>query len=266
MSDTSGMAMYGIEANPIGYIFEMGVLFFKVIGVSITAAGYYKYREDRSEEDIDFVEASLDGLRIAIGNGDATSFRLFHEREDGYLWGASFGYSTKDFGGFYHIDAQGCSLNLTQDNFLDFIGQFCMSGSMGYAIFYHTDDVSEAMDYAAGQNLIRIYGFENPSLFSRETGGRFKGLERYRAEKLRMVYPVNIINDAHLKLNIGERCLREWISSDMSHGTLAQVTENLWCWGVNENYLDLVNNELGPEGILVSWKPSRPRKASKRIP
>ncbi|MBA1190291.1 hypothetical protein G7Z99_14720 [Pseudomonas entomophila] len=244
----------------------MGVLFFKVIGVSITATGYYKYREDRSEEDIDFVEASLDGLRIAIGNGDATSFRLFHERKDGYLWSASFGYSTKDFGGFYHIDAQGCSLNLTQDNFLDFIGQFSMSGSMDYAIFYHAGDVSEAMDYAAGQNLIKIYGFESPSIFSRETGGRLRGLERYRAEKLRMVYPVNIVNDAHLKLKIGERCLREWILSDMSHGSLGQVAENVWFWCVSEKHLDLVNNELGLEGILVSWKPSEARKASKRIP
>lgn len=266
MSNASGMAIYGIEENTPYCIFEMGVLFFKTIGISITASGYYKYRDDRSEEDLDFIEASLDDLRDAIKDGGATSFRLFHESKDGRLWRASFGYSTKDFGGFYHVDAQVCSPLLAQGEFISYIGQFCMSGSMDYAIFYYTDDVSEAMDYAAGQNLIKIYGFENPSLFNRETGGRFKGLERYRNEKLRMIYPVNIINDAHLELKVGERCLREWIISDVSHGSLEQMTEHLWSWAVSEEYLDLVNNELGAEGILVSWKPARSNKSSRKIP
>ncbi|WP_263226208.1 hypothetical protein [Pseudomonas alabamensis] len=266
MDNTSGMAIYGIERNNPEYIFEVGVLFFEIIGVSITASGYYKYREDRSEEDLDFIEVSLDDLRAAIRSGDATSFRIFHENKNGYLWGASFGYSTKDFGGFYHIDAQGYSSCLTQEKFIDYIDQLCTSGSMDYATFYYTGDVSEAMDYAAGQNLVKLYNFESPSLFNRETGGRFQGLERYRNEKLRMVYPVNIINDAHLEIKVGARCLREWILSEASHGSLERMTGNLWVWIVCGKSLDLVNNELGLNGVLVSWKPPRSNKLSKKIP
>jgi hypothetical protein len=81
-----------------------------------------------------------------------------------------------------------------------------------------------------------------------------------------MVYPVNIINDAHLEIKVGARCLREWILSEASHGSLERMTGNLWVWIVCGKSLDLVNNELGLDGVLVSWKPPRSNKLSKKIP
>lgn len=48
MSDVNALAIYGIEENTPMQIYELGLIFFKVLGLSITAASYYKYREDRS--------------------------------------------------------------------------------------------------------------------------------------------------------------------------------------------------------------------------
>ncbi|MDO7909969.1 hypothetical protein Q6A49_05415 [Pseudomonas sp. 22-AL-CL-001] len=266
MRNANALAVYGIEENTPKKIYEIGLMFFEAMGLSITSAAYYKYREDRSEEDLYLIDVSLSDLRLAIENGSATSFRLYHESNSRALWDASFGYSTKDFGGFYHIDAQGLASHFSQEKFLEFASNFCTTGSMDYAIFYSTDDVTDAFYYAAGGNFVRVYDYEDPDLFNMETGGVFEGAELYKKEKLRMTYSANIINDAHLALRIGAYSLREWISSDASHGALRQGPRNLWFWTVDERELDKVNNELGTHGVLISWKPPKPPKKPRKIP
>lgn len=265
MSDVNALAIYGIEENAPMQIYELGLIFFKMLGISITAACYYKYREDRSEEDIDLIEVSLSDLKLAIDAGNATSFRLYHERSNGILWGAGFGYSTKDFGGFYHIDAQGWPSCLSQDKFLEFASEFLKSGSMDYAIFYSADNVADAFDYAAGENFVSLYGCESSKLFCKETS-LFDGLERYKKEKLRMVYSANVINDAHLEQQVSGCSLREWILGDASHGSLRQKANSLWFWTVNDQNLEEINNELGAQGILISWKLPKPPRKFRKIP
>lgn len=265
MSKVNALAIYGIEENSPKQIYELGLIFFKVLGLKITAACYYKYREDRSEEDLDLVDISLSDLKLAIDAGSATSFRLYHESSDGILWDAGFGYSTEDFGGFYHIDAQGLSSCLNQEKFLEFASEFLKSGSMDYAIFYPADDVADAFSYAAGTNFVSVYSYESPELFCKETS-LFEGLECYKKEKLRMVYSANIVSDAHLEQQVGGCSLREWILSDASHGSLKQNSSNLWFWTVNDQNLERINNELGAQGILISWEPPRLSRKPRRIP
>lgn len=266
MRNANALAIYGIEKNTPIKMYEMGLVFFEVIGLSITAAAYYKYREDRSEEDLDLVDISLSDLKLALETGSATSFRLYHESNNGVLWDASFGYSTKDFGGFYHIDAQGLVSTFNKERFLEFASNFCTLGSMDYAIFYSADDVADALFYAAGENFVRVYDYEDPDLFYMETGGVSEGAELYKKEKLRMTYSANVINDAHLELRVGACSLREWISSEVSRGSLRQASSNLWFWTVDDRELGKVNNELGAHGVLISWEPPKPPKKSRKIP
>lgn len=96
----TAIAIYGTENIPPETAYEIGMLFFKVIELDITSTGYYKYREDRSEEDIDFIEVSLSDLKNELKNKNATSFRFYNESEKSNYWTASFGFSTSDFGGF----------------------------------------------------------------------------------------------------------------------------------------------------------------------
>ena len=149
---------------------------------------------------------------------------------------------------------------------MKFIEEFSESNSMDYAIFYSADDVSEGLYYAAGENLVSIYSYENPNLFSRETGGRFKGAERYKRLALRMVYPINVINDEHLKLQVGSRSLHEWILTDSRHGVLTPNANNTWIWKVDDSNLNQVNNSLGEEGVLISWRATRSSKRTKFLP
>ncbi|MNJ36606.1 hypothetical protein GPJ81_10585 [Pseudomonas alkylphenolica] len=266
MCAATAMAIYGIEKVTPERAYEMGLLFFRNIGLVVTASGYYKYRKDRSEEDIDFVEVPLADLKDEIQAKNATSFRLYCENNSGELWDASFGFSTTDFGGFYHFDAQCVLPYFEKEKFIAFIEVLCESRELEYAIFYQVDDVSEGFYYAEGENLVSVYGYENPNSFSRETGGRFKGAERYRNKMLRMVYLVNVVNEGHLGLDVEGVILRDWILSDERHGTLNANASGMWIWEVEEKDLAYVNKILGESGVLISWKPSRPSKVSRFLP
>lgn len=266
MHTTNAMAIYGIEQITPETAYELGMLFFQIIGLAITSSGYYKAGKNISEEDIEFIEASLTDLKREIKANNATSFRLYCESESGALWDASFGYSTTDFGGFYHIDAQADPAHFERGDFLDFINKFCNPNPLSYAIFYSADDVSEGLYYAEDENLVSIYNYESPGLFSKETGGRFKGAERYKNKTLRMVYPINIINKEHLSLQIKGRSLRDWILSNIRHGTLKEISNKTWAWEIESKNLEQVNNELGSEGMLISWKSSHPSRKSKLLP
>lgn len=266
MSTAKAMAVYGIEEIPVKLAYEVGLLFFSTVGLGITAAGYYRYREDRTDEDIDFIEVSPPELRSEIEAGRATSFRLYYASENNDLWDASFGYTTTDFGGFYHFDAQCLCRNFGNDKFLQFVEKLGELSEFRYAIFYSADDVSEGFYYAGGENLISVYDYENPILFSKETGGRFKGEERYKNKMLRMVYPLNVINEEHLNLKIEGAKLQDWILSEERRGLLKQSLNRMWVWEVKEEDLEYVNAELGAAGLLIAWKPLRTAKKRKLIP
>jgi hypothetical protein len=202
-------------------------------------------------------------LKDEIRAGNVTSFRLFSENSSGRLWGASFGYSTTNFGGFFHIDAQCVKSLFGAQEFVAFIRKVCDSSDFKYAIFYEADDVSAGFYYAQGENLVSLYSYENPVLFARETGGRFRGAERYNNEMLRMVYPINVLNKMHLRIDVEGMMLRDWILSDGRHGTLGEMPNGMWIWQVEEKDLGDVNAALGASGILISWKPPRSLKASR---
>jgi len=266
MGSANAMAVYGVEKITPARAYEIGMLFFQTIEFPVTASGYYRYRSDKSEEDVEFVEASLVDLKARIESKNATSFRLYCESRNGILWDASFGYSTNEFGGFYHIDAQCLPPNFGEQQFVDFIESIYPSDSLDYAIFYTVGDVAEGLYYAEGENLVNIYSYENPVLFNRETGGRYKGAERYKKHALRMVYPINVINHGHLELPVASISLREWILSDSRYGVLKPISDSRWIWKVESKDLEEVNNTLGVEGVLISWKHARSSKKAKLLP
>jgi len=266
MCAATAMAVYGVENFAAVSALEVGLMFFQAIGLKITSSGYYKYRVNRDEEDIDFVEVSLVDLKEAIKTKGATSFRLYCENKSGKLWDASFGYSTPDFGGFYHFDAQCVHPYFDKEKFMTLMEKLAESRSFGYAIYYSVDDVSDGFYYAEGENLVSIYSYENPALFSRETGGRFKGAERYKDKLLRMVYSVNVLNEKHLCLDVEGASLRDWILSNDRYGPLKAIANGMWVWEVDEKELAQVNKVLGGAGVLISWKSTRSSQRSKFLP
>ncbi|GKX60217.1 hypothetical protein [Leminorella grimontii] len=257
----SGIALYGIESISPALALEIGISFFNAMNIDITSTGYHiNIEDDNSEEDLEVITAPLSTLKEKLEKGEKLTFRVFSEDEKNIPWLASFGYSTNEFGNFYHIDMQ-CP---SKDGkiILDFIRNILDGIIFSYGIVYSFNKMTDSYFYASGGNLLTKYTNESPSAFSRETPGRFRGRTRYNNSMLRMIYPINIINEDHLQIDVKGKTLNEWILSNECHGKLERLNEKLWLWIVDENILDDLNNYCGEAGILIAWE----LQAKKRKP
>ncbi|ELY2631493.1 hypothetical protein SMC50_004005, partial [Cronobacter sakazakii] len=91
---TFGVSIYGTnEVTPVD-AFNESSRFFKFIKMTPNAQGYYAFCKTSGDEDIDFIEADLEHLKIALDNGEAKDFRIYHESNKDGPWKAAFGFST----------------------------------------------------------------------------------------------------------------------------------------------------------------------------
>lgn len=251
----SGIALYNTENIDLKTACELGEFFFTSVGIFITGAGYYKKLEAGDHSgDHDIIEVSFAELKEKIKNNEINAFRIYSECKGVLPWYSSFGYMTSEFSGFSYIDIQYPNESNEVSKSVDLLKSLSERINFPYGIQYENDKVTKTFYYATGDNMVNIYEYENSSLFKKECAGRFKGQERYKNTMLRMVYPINIINNHHLDIKIENINLKEWILSDKKHGSLEQLKNNLWMWKVKYNEIDKVNKYLGLLGILISWK------------
>lgn len=263
----TGMAVYDTENINSKIACELGEGFFTDISIPITGAGYYRMlKEGDHPGDHDIIEISFSDLKEKINNNEVTAFRIYSEKKGARPWHASFGYMTNEYGGFNYIDVQYPSIVDDPNITTKFLKSLSDKILYSYGIKYCADKITKALYYATGDNMVNIYQYENASLFKRECPGKFKGLERYKNTMIRMVYPVNLINNHHLNIIIGDISLKEWISSDDKHGSLEELNNNLWLWTVEDTELDGVNKYLGELGLLISWKPLAIKKTPRKLP
>ena len=263
----SGIAIYNTENIDSKTACELGEKLLIDIGMPITGAGYYKMLKNGDHSgDHDIIEISFPDLREKINNNEVTAFRIYSEQKDAQPWSASFGYMTNEFGGFNYIDVQYPSISDDSKATTEFLISLSDNITCSYGIKYRSDKITKVFYYATGDNMVNIYEYENASLFKRECPGRFRGQERYKNTMLRMVYPINMINNHHLNILIESVSLREWISSNEKHGSLQELNNNLWLWTVDDTELDEINRHLGEAGVLISWKPLPTKKTVRKLP
>lgn len=263
----SGIAVYDTEKLASSTACELAEKFFADISMPITGAGYYKMLKNGDHPgDHDIIEIAFSELKEKIKNSEVSAFRIYSEYEDVQPWNASFGYMTSEFGGFNYIDVQFQSVADDLKVTTEFLSSLSEKIPYSYGIKYCSDKVTKAFYYSTGDNMVNIYHYENSSLFKRECPGRFKGKERYKDTLLRMVYPVNVINNHHFNIEIGSVNLKEWILSDEKHGSLEELNNGMWLWTVEDDELDKLNKCLGEVGILISWKPPATKKKFGRLP
>ncbi|RKO74912.1 hypothetical protein C5E04_21755 [Pectobacterium parmentieri] len=258
------IAIYGIDNIDPELAFDIGFSFFKIVGFDVNVAGYYDYKGD--EGDVEFVEVSLVELKDKIIEKEVTSFRLYSNSKKNKYWDVSFGYSTKDFGGFYHFDAQCVQGKEVKEKYIEFIRVLSCRAPFSYGVVYRNESVIDGFYYSEGGNFVQVYQYEDPVLFEMETGGVYEGRERYNETMLRMVYPINVVNESHLAIDVNGFSLREWILSGEERGWLEKLNNEMWLWEVPEKNLDEVNALLGEVGVLISWKLPLVKKVSRKLP
>ncbi|WP_339800228.1 hypothetical protein [Saezia sanguinis] len=212
------------------------------------------------------METSFADLKKKILANQASAFRLYCQNKTAKPWLASFGYSTNTFGsGFFHVDAQYPDTGTHFEELIALIKELDRLACFSYGIAYSASEVTDAFYYATGNNFVNIFPYENSSAWKRELPGLYNGQARYQNSMLRMVYPINIINDHHLDIDVAGSTLREWIESNAIHGSLEKLNR-MWLWKVDMNNLDHVNQCCGEAGVLISWRKPVAKTAIRKLP
>lgn len=75
--------------------------------------------------------------------------------------------------------------------------------------------------------------------------------ERYHLGKLRDIYPMNLLSEAHLNQIVFGKTLKDWIESSPEHGELNPLTDILWEWWVPGEKISSVREALRSTGLLI---------------
>jgi len=74
----------------------------------------------------------------------------------------------------------------------------------------------------------------------------------YQPHMIRDVYPLNFLSPQHLKAQIGDQALEQWIKSDSTRGSLEELLPNFWCWSVEAAHIESIKEALKPHNILIA--------------
>ncbi|MFC7677383.1 hypothetical protein [Paenibacillus sp. GCM10028914] len=265
----TGIAIYDTENINAPEALNIGLSFFDAICVSVNAATYYKFLSNGDHEgDHELFDIPLDSLKENVLTGACDAFWLYHERKGAVPWYAAFSRETGDYGSFPHLSAV-CEISIDEvyapltSWLADLAKRF---PRFSYGIMYSAEKMTRAHQYAAGNNGVTLLPYENGFAFKKETPGMYKGKGRYSGEKLRMVYPCNLVNSQHLQIEIDGLKLVEWIRSSKERGKLTNLGDEHWLWEVEPTYLDQVNQACGEAGHLLAWKPLLPKKPKRKLP
>ncbi|MBR8183477.1 hypothetical protein [Burkholderia ambifaria] len=264
---STGIVIYGTDPAQTESALEVAESLFLQFGEEVSRAIFLKFVVRDGERTIDDHEISLSDLKGKIAAGEVTAFRAFGNGEKEGGPDISFGCNVPEFGGLSFVDVQidksVCEMNEKIEAILESVAAHL---SCKYVIVYDAEKSSVAYKYSTGVNLVKIFPFENTSLFTKELPGRVPGSASYERAKLRMIYPLNVLNEGHLGIRIYDLSLREWIMSDSSRGSLKSLPNNMWLWTVNEINLAEVNNACGEAGILIAWQKAPGNRPARKLP
>ncbi|WP_175962279.1 hypothetical protein [Burkholderia pyrrocinia] len=263
----TGIVIYGTDPTQAASALSMAENLFLRFGGEVTRAVFLEFIVRNGERFIDDREVSLAELRGKISAGEVTAFQVCNDEEKDGAPDVSFGYNVPEYGGLSFIDVQvGKSIYEINKEIEGFLENIAMHIRFKYAIAYDAENSSAAYKYSTGVNLIRIFPFENTSLFTRELPGRLPGSASYEGAKLRMIYPLNVLNETHLEIRVNDLSLKEWIGSDSSRGSLTSISNNMWLWSVEKADLLEVNSACGEAGILVAWQKAPANRPARKLP
>lgn len=264
---STGIVIYGTDSTRAAVVLEMAESLFRQLGEKVAGATFMEFVDRDGARIIENHEVSLNDLRKCISNGAAVAFQIWSDGKNAGVPVVSFGCNARKFGGLSFLDVQiegsVCEIKNDIERFLE---NFVIRSGCKYAIAYDAKDSSTAYKYSAGINLVRIFPFENTSFFTRELPGRVPGTASYERVKLRMIYPLNLLNEEHLEIRVGDLSLRKWIMADSSRGSLRSISNKMWLWSVKEKDLAEINNACGEAGILIAWQKASANKPMRKLP
>ncbi|MFQ1700242.1 hypothetical protein ACJ5NV_06580 [Loktanella agnita] len=262
-----GVVIYGIATDAGEKALTAGERLFELFSLSISeVTRYEETKPDADGETLHLVEATLDEIRNRLSIDSHESFYIYDTATSEKPWRAMFYHSSYAYGSFPHIG--GNVPGSISDNALqlkDFFFEISQMVPYRYAIGFDIKSASLATSYCAGEGSVGVLPNENVFKFTQEQPGRFDGKESYLTAKLRMVYPINILNETQCQMVIEGKTLKDGVENTSDLGALTAWPNGHFLWEVPQQRLDEVNAWLGNAGKLISWQVQNKRSV-RRLP
>ncbi|MCA8061007.1 MULTISPECIES: hypothetical protein [unclassified Burkholderia] len=263
----TGIVIYGTDPTQAASALSMAENLFRQFGEEAAKAMFLEFVVRNGERFVEDHEISLAELKVKVLAGEAAAFQISNDGGAGGGLSISFGHNVPEFEGFSFVDVQiSDSVYKVNKEVEVFLEEAVARVSFKYAIAYDAVNMTAAYKYSSGVNLTRIFPFENTSLFTKDLPGRVPGSASYEGVKLRMVYPLNVLNEQHLGIRVNDISLREWIGADPRRGSLKNISNKMWLWSVKESDLLEINNACGEAGILLAWQKTQANKPARKLP
>ncbi|MBR1735189.1 MAG: hypothetical protein IJ730_07115 [Alphaproteobacteria bacterium] len=123
--------------------------------------------------------------------------------------------------------------------------------------FYHSGIVGGNYDDIVG----KAYNNKHVDIIQRISSWRSSFCDLCSDGHLREIYPINFINENHLKYEVFQKIsLKDWIEESNHRGKLEQVTDELWAWTIEEADLENVTIELAKSDICLCVNKENPHR------
>ncbi|MDP8099279.1 hypothetical protein [Pasteurella atlantica] len=253
----NGITLYDLNTLPIKTIYQFAHHFFNLFNIIPNHISYMQsHSSDSQGETVSEIEASLEELQYQIDNNLIDNFRLLYSSTD-RLWDVGFAFFDKQ-------SEVGEEMNYIEIQFLDnistlesekiihFLTTISAKTHIVYGIGYQLyGSMSEVFSYALGLGVETLYNNESPYEWGEQLPSRTDETPLY-FNQLRMVYPINILNDNHLNFPLSQLTLKAWILSNNKNGKITNLDNQNYLWLVEASELERINAGLSKEGILIS--------------
>lgn len=264
---TVGIAIYGVAPGQSSLALSLGLSLFDTLGLKVSSATTPRLLVGGDHPgDHEVVDVTLAELQDQIELGNVAAFAIFNEDGAHLPWRAAFHHSIDGFGSFPHL-----SIQVPEDKigppeaWGDRLSPIFQGLKFMYAIGYRAENASSAWNYCLGNGTTKVDERENNVKFAREIPQTRGGLGRYAGSMLRMVYPLNVLNNEHCKIMVDGVPLEELIRSSSDMGKLTELSNGLKLWILRDSQLSNANAKLGGSGCLIAWQESNLR-TTRRLP
>lgn len=274
----TGIAFYGLPNDVDAQRLLTAALdFFAYLGLKPKSASYtIETPEDADGEVLQLKNTSIAGLREALTSGKAQDFSLSLRPAGATQWTCSASFETTCFIADRAIHGDAAMLNCTyyatdrsqrEHVFRRLAQQVTRCVQIPYGISYEVDgDLADVSSYAAGGSFQTIYSNESARAWMTQMPPGSANAPREYGQRMRMVYPCNLLGPAHLEQAVDGQSLGHWIGAQPGRGSLEAMERGNTIWTVPPERLEEINQVLGEAGQLIGWQAKKPPPARRRLP
>lgn len=159
---------------------------------------------------------------------------------------------------FFFIQVRSSLVALEDERTIRLVEKCASALNPEYGIGYYRNHNKGPGFYAIGLNYVTIDNITGDADEEAETVSKwgYEGMTRevYKDGIIRDIYPFNYLAEPHLKMQIKQYTLKDWIVADSSRGSLSKINDQMTLWEVAPQQIGQIRKILFKSGLIFDWR------------